>query len=380
MARRDKYDIHKIRDQVKKKVGKHSDPFEFKPPKAEDGKTPIKFRFYILPPFEEGDELATAAAEQSMDEFFLRNGSHYIDNKRHGCPRVINDDGCGVCQHGFDLMSETTDRDQRRAIAQRLLPGTYYMVNIYFPNCKPNPEELRGQVRWYNCPKTVFDMWEDCLFRDDDGGDPQEPLPFGVFYDEENAYLFQLEVVKQGQGNNYGKSKFFVTESMQTRPLSGKADAPDEAKIAEILAKRHNLFDKLPDVVPADIERVARNLSGDEGDEGDPGGGFDADETKPDDEKAATRKAKEAERKSKKKTGLKPNVAESSAKPKEEPADDPDDLGDLVDEGPSAPAEEPVAGEIPADEPPFEENESNSEKGAGDDDDVDALLEQLGDD
>ena len=183
MARTSKYDIHRIRKQVKDKVGKHSDPTEFRPPKAEDGAPPIQSRFFILPPFAEGDELATGNAEQGMEEFFLRNGSHYIDNKRLGCPRVINEGKCDICQHGFDLMKETENKDERRDIAKRLLPGTYMMVNIYFPNIDKNPENLRGQVRWYNCPKTVFDMWEDCLFRDDDGGDPQEPLPFlgGIF-------------------------------------------------------------------------------------------------------------------------------------------------------------------------------------------------------
>lgn len=377
MPRKDKYDIHKIRKQVKDKVGKHSDPTEFRPPKAEDGKPPIKFRFYILPPFEMGEELTTGPAERGMDEFFLRNGSHYINNRRHGCPRVINDDDCDICQHGFDLMSETDDRDRRRDIAQRLLPGTYYMVNIYFPNIQPNPEELRGQVRWYNCPKGVFDVWEDCLFRDDDGGDPAEPLPYGVFYDEEDAYLFQLEVVKQGQANNYGKSKFIVTDSMKTRPLAGKPDAPDEAKIAEILAKRHCLFDKLPDVSRADIERIARDLTGDT----DGSGGFDQDETKKED-KATTRKRKEAERKAKK--GLKPEVSESSASAKPE---SDGDLSELVaTEDAAKSGNEPVSGEVPAEDAPFDADGAKAAKGestavaADDDDDVDALLSQLSED
>jgi len=370
MSRSGKYDIHKIRNQVREKVGKKKDPTEFRPPKAEDGQPAIQFRFFVLPPFAEGDELATGPATQGMEEFFIRNGSHYLDNKRLGCPRVINDDECPICQHGFDLMKETEVKDQRRDIAKRLLPGTYYMVNIYFPNIDKNPEELRGQVRWYNCPKTVFDIWEDCLYRDDDGGDPQEPLPFGVFYDEEEAYLFRLEVVKQGQANSYTKSKFFLTESLQAVPIGGKAGHPDHKKIIEILSKRHDLFDKVPDVSAADIEGVARNLTGD-GD--DSSSGFDADETQ--DKKVVK------ERKTKKKSGLKPAVSESSAstKTKVKPVDDVDDLAGLDEE----PVKEPVVGEVPADEePPFNEKEAEPEarENDGDDDDVDALLDQLGDD
>lgn len=374
MARRDKYDIHKIRSQVKKKVGKHSDPTEFRPPKAEDGKPAIKYRFYILPPYEEGAELANGPADQGMGEFFVRNGSHWIESKRLGCPRVINEGDCPICQHGFDLMSETDVREERRNIAQKLLPGTYYMVNLYFPPIKPNPEELQGQVRWYNCPKTVFDMWEDCLFRDDDGGDPQEPLPYGVFYDEEEAYLFQLDVVKHGQQNSYTASKFFVTESMQTRPLAGKSGEPDLKKIGAILAKRHELHSKLPDVSMVDIERIASNLTGDgDGDGG--GGGFDTDETKQS-SKQSSKQSKEETRKPKK-GGIKPNVSESSvSKSKDEkPEDDLASELDGLDESVKS-----VSDEMPVDDPPFDAGEKDKAKDDGDDDDVDALLSQLGDD
>jgi len=385
MAKQSKYDINKIRKQVKEKVGKHTDPTEFRPPKAEDGKPPIKFRFYVLPPFEEGDELATGQAEKGMTEFFVRNGAHFMDNKKLGCPRVIADEDCGICTHGFDLMSETDDKKRRSAIASRLLPGTYYAVNIYFPAIKPNPPDLQGKVKWYNCPKTVFDMFEDCLFRDDDGGDPAEPLPYGVFYDEDDAYLFQLEVKKEGQQNSYKTSKFMVSESMSSRPIAGKPNAPDEKKIAEILAQRHDLFDKIPDVDTAAVERVAKNLTG--GDDDEESGGFDEDETKAEEDKAAARKAKEQARKDKKKgKGIKPPVSESSKKKEEKAPEEPeadDDLAGLADDAEEEPSDDDaadVSGEVPVDddEAPFDADEGEEES-SGDDDDVDDLLRQLED-
>ena len=188
------YDINKIRQQVRKKVGKDQDPDEFKPPKA-DSEIAKKYRFFVLPP------------TSNMETFFVPHASHYIDNSKIGCPRIINDEKCPICQHGFDLMQDVTSKDERSKIARNLLSSAYYMVNIYFPPIDPNPEELRGKVFFYNASKTVMDLWTNCLNRDD-AGDEQDPQAHGIFFDENDACLFQLAVKKAGFGNDYKESKF----------------------------------------------------------------------------------------------------------------------------------------------------------------------------
>src|SRR4051794_26319757 len=97
------YDIDAIRAQVRKKMGGGGkDPNEFRPPKAEDGKE-VHYRFFILPGFSAGDTLSAGEAARSMDLFFVDSGSHYIENKIWGCPRVIDGDPCELCDYAFGL-------------------------------------------------------------------------------------------------------------------------------------------------------------------------------------------------------------------------------------------------------------------------------------
>jgi hypothetical protein len=260
------YDIEAIRAQVKAKLKKGKDPTEFRAPKVEIGQS-VKFKFYILPPLQAGDACndGKTTCEHAMELFAIPNGAHYIDNKRMGCPRIINEEECAICQYAFDLMSEVDSsteegKKQRSKIARDLLPGQYHLVNLYFPPVETNAEELRGKVFWWNAPKTVVDMWLECLYRDDDGGDPDDPLAFGVFFDECNAYQFQLEVNKDGQMVNYKKSKFIGGKKpIATDKATKKLDAK---RIKEILAKRHNLWEKMPQVDMEEINRVANSLAG----------------------------------------------------------------------------------------------------------------------
>ena len=387
MARREEYDLAKIRAQVKKKVDRERDPDEFRPPKAEEGKI-YKYRFFILPPFRSGEKLSHATvASKTMEQFFIPTGAHFVDNKRHGCPRVIQEDSCAICQHAFDLMKETTDKDVRSKIAKDLLPATYYMVNIFFPNIDSNPEEIRGRVKWYNCPKTVFDMWMECLYRDSDGGDPESPEAFGLFYDELAAYTFELVVKKVGRGNNYEKSHFVTGAGITARPIArGKDGKVDESIIDKILAVRHDLFAKVPEVNQKDIARIASNLAaGGEFAENE-AGGFDADETK---QVKAAPKSK----------GIRPPVSSKSVqKPapvvedEQPPADDvPFDEGALAGEMPvdSAPVKskpkvsKPVqkSEPVPDDEVVADAEGESADEPVGDsaDDEVDSLLQQLRD-
>ena len=372
MGRRDTYDIAKIRQQVKKRAGRGSDPTEFKPPKMDDNQT-MSWLFYVLPGFKEGDQLVSGQAERSMDQFFLMNGAHYLEGKRIGCPRIVLEENCDICQAGFDMLQEIdkSNKDKRREVASKLLPGTYYKVNIFFPNIDKNPEDLRGQVRWFNAPKTVFERWEECLYRDDDGGDPEEPMPYGVFFCPEEAYLFQLTVTKQGQNNSYLTSKFRLTESVQLRPIAGKVGAPDEKAIAEILSRRIDLYSKLPDIDQAEIARVARNITGD-----DTGGGFDRDETskqgqdgaKQETSKQGQDEAKqETPKQEKSKGGIRPNVTKSSDK--SVPVDDDDPVSNTSS----------VENEMPVDMDDTAKVAEPEGSAPSADEDIDALMAQLGD-
>ena len=262
-----KYDIEKIRNKLRdKQGGKFKDPNEFRPPQAKEGET-IKYRFYILPPLAQGDKCADGVASKSMELFYLSNGAHWINNRSHACPRVHDEIECPVCQLGFDMMSETDDKRRRSEIAKQFLPRTQYAVNIYFPKDKINPADHGGRVMWMNISKQVFDKCEACLMTDD-AGDPTDPQPFGVFFDESDAYLFQLEITKKNQWNDYSSSKFLA--NVGKRPLSQKPE-----RIAEILSMRHDLFTKFQD---RDVDGLAQLkktlLSGSDDDDA----GFDDDE------------------------------------------------------------------------------------------------------
>jgi hypothetical protein len=297
---------------------KGRDPTEFRAPKIEDGKT-LKYRFYILPPLRIGDVCndGKVKCEREMELFAISNGAHYIDNKRLGCPRIIEDEECDICQYAFDLLQEidgsTTEGKKRRSeIGKQLLPGQYHLVNLYFPPVKINPEELRGKVFWFNAPKTVVDIWLECLYRDDDGGDPEEPLPFGVFFDENNANQFQLEVVKDGQMNSYKRSKFIGAP----RPIATDKNTKqaDTKRIKEILAKRFNLWEKLPEINREEIARIAATLSGKAPKAAS--GGFDQDEEATEDEATETPPVQtESKQAAAAKAASKPAATKSSAKP-----------------------------------------------------------------
>lgn len=387
------YDIEAIRQQVRSKMKKGRDPTEFRAPKAEGDKT-LKFRFYILPPLQVGDVCndGKSTCDREMELFAIANGSHYIDNKRIGCPRVINDDECAICNYGFDLLSEIDGaseegKKKRSAISKALLPAQQHLVNIYFPAIDANPEEVRGRVFWYNAQKTIVDLWLECLYRDDDGGDPDEPLPFGVFYDECNAYLFQLEVFKDGQMNSYKRSKFLVSTALKSRPIAvDKATKKiDTKRIKEILAKRHNLWEKMPTVDLEEVAKVAASLSGRATAKVASAGGFDHDEDLVEGEEPAQEAPKPAVKAAATKAASKPATTKTVAKPvatkavtkpatkavakQEEPAVEESAEQELE-------ADEELSGEIPADEVD-EAVEESSEEMDEVDGEVDRLLDEL---
>tara|TARA_R110000868_G_scaffold150227_5_gene373250 strand:- start:584 stop:1798 length:1215 start_codon:yes stop_codon:yes gene_type:complete len=320
-----KYDVGAIRQKLKQSMsGKFSDPDEFKPDKAKSVSEAIKYRFFILPPLFKGDVLKSGTVEKSMDQFFLAHANHWINDKPYPCPRVWENNECEICQFGFDLLKEEENRqdeDKRRKVIKEWMPTSYNMVNILFTQWKGNPEELRGKVKFYNASKTLFDQWTATLMRDN-AGDPEDPQAYGVFFDENAGFVYELQVLKQGKQNSY-KTSHFLSNGGIGMPMIKNKDGNSPPELLEKLLKlRHNLWDKIevPDLVKN--KKIFNAMThGDDGDDSD--GGFDEDETKTETktEKPKSEKPKSEKPKSEKPKSEKPK----SEKPKPKPDDDDDE-------------------------------------------------------
>lgn len=277
-----KYDIEAIRKRLKETQGggHRADPDEFKPEKATNSIVQYRYRFFILPPFNSNDTIRSGKPTGDMGvQCFIQHGQHWVGNKPYACPRIYNNSECPLCSIGFELYKELknerldddTRTKRKQAIGKRWMPSTFALANIYFLDYKGNPEALRNTVRFYNFPQSCVNIWEDTLTKDGPGDDPQEPEPYGVFFDEQNAYAFELAVHKQGKGNSYSNSKFLYPP----RPIG-----PDAKTIDLILRSRHDLFTKISMPDPAAIAKLADQLmQGDDAPVPVTGRGFDQDET-----------------------------------------------------------------------------------------------------
>lgn len=278
--------LQKLRERLmKKKGGFRRDPGEWRAPQVGVGEE-FKAKAYILPPVEAGEAVASGKAEKGMDGlFFFQVGDHWINRKKYPCPRVYDNDECPYCQMGFDLLSETEDKQSRSEISRAYLPRTQYVVNLYFPDIKTNPDDLRGRVVYYAMPKTIFDKLEECIQLDNAGDDPDDPQAWGIFYDPSDAYPLSIVINKKGDFNSYVDSKFLA---------AGRGPiAKSQKKIDEILAQRHDIPGKYP---ARDAENrkalqgfVDALLNGSSDDDSD---GFDADETVKTETKAAPKAEK----------------------------------------------------------------------------------------
>jgi hypothetical protein len=272
-----KYDIAAIRNKLKAKSGsKFKDPNEFRPTQPKDGET-FKYRFFVLPPLQAGDTCVEGKASRDMDMFYVPNGSHWINNRPYPCPRVHDEETCPLCDLAFDLMNEVGDDKKKKSeIAKTYLPRGQHGMNIYFLNSEVNHEDLRGKVKWYNPSKQVYDIMEKCLYAEDQG-DQVDPQAFGVFYDEEAAYVFQLECAKDAGYVSYKTSKFLAAAGK--RPIAAKkvdgeiVAVPD--KITELLDLRYDVYTKFETRNVADLDGVVnRILNKDDSNDA----GFDVDE------------------------------------------------------------------------------------------------------
>ena len=367
-----KYDVNAIRQKLKQSMsGKFTDPDEFKPDKAKSTTEAIKYRFYVLPPLFKGDVLKSGTVERSMDQFFISHANHWINDKPYPCPRVWDGGGeCPVCQFGFDLLKEEEnqkDEDKRRKVIKQWMPTTYNMVNIFFTNWKGNPEELRGKVKSYNASKTLFDHWTAALMRDD-SGDPEDPQAYGVFFDENAGFVYELQNLKQGRQNSYKTSHFLPNGGVGKPMIADKDGSANMDMLEKLLKSRHNLWDKIEIPDEEKIKKIYNVMThGDDDDVDD--GGFDEDET------TSTEKVEKVNKSETKK----------KEKAKKPDPDDDDEDEDVVthlddDDDDSLSDESPLADEEPAEK---EKKEKKEEPVKGDDvasDEIDDLLSQLDDD
>lgn len=315
--------LDKVRKRLKEQRGGYQkDPNEWRPPKVGEGDT-WKAKAFVLPPVQKGDKVASGTATGTMDELlpFIQVGDHWINKKKYPCPRVYDGDKCPLCEFGFELFNDTTDKETRRKISQKYLPRTYQAVNLYFPKITANPEELRGRVVYASLSKTIADVLDGCLNRDDDGGDPDEPLPFGIFWDPAECYPLSIKIKHKGGYNDYSQTKLLP----KLQPLDEVA-----SKVEEVLALRHDLVAKFPERTDENlkslqkiVDQITNGVTDDDDDDDDDGNsGFDSDETT---QEATEKEETQAESEPEPQTKPKPE-------PEPEPAEDEDedDLAGLL--------------------------------------------------
>jgi len=163
------------------------------------------------------------------------------------------------------LRDKTLSDADRQQLRQDWLPGSSYAVNIFFPNWKNNPEELRGKVMYYKAPKTIFDKWVSCINRDapdsDVDNEDDEPEAYGAFFDENASWLFELQIEMSGKSNSYKTSRFVVGADKKPIPIAkDETGAPNKKAIAAILASRVDIWSRLEVPNPAKIKTLTNNL------------------------------------------------------------------------------------------------------------------------
>lgn len=359
------YDIEAIRKKLKDSMaGKFADPDEFRPEKGKSTTEPIKYRFYILPPIMEGDKLKSGVVKRGMEQFFIAHANHWVNQKPYPCPRVWDHSECPLCSMGFSLLKDTKDDNQKRKIREQWMPATYYMVNIFFPNTKMNPEDLRNKVKFYNAPKTCFDLWSSALLKDNCGS-PEDPEAFGVFYDERAAFMFELCVLKQGLQNSYKTSKFLSNGGKPQPMVVDKDGKPNDKVLTALLALRHDLWSKIEIPDMEKIKKLYAALAEGDDEPRTSSGSFDEDEV------AGSKSGQKSPTKATESPAKGMSAVKEDKKPptaKEAKEDEDDILSQLVD------AEDPLAAETPLDGKADDATALGSENS-----EIDALLSQLGD-
>lgn len=279
MAQSKEQRLAEVRKRYQEQSGKRAaDPNEWKPPKARPGQE-LNFKFVVLPPLDIGERCVGGKNETNMMGLpTYRGGTHWVNNRPYECPRLHDGEDCAYCQFGFDLLSETEDKDDRRQILRTYVANEFYAVNIYFPPFKSNPPELRGKVMWWKVTqKTVWQKFKECLDRDEDsatGDTPEENKPWGFFYEPDESYVFLLKITSKGEFNNYDGSEFLV--STKGPIIANKAGEPDMEKIQVLLDQRHDLGSKFSARDASKLAEMVRSLENPEPET--ESSGFDEDE------------------------------------------------------------------------------------------------------
>lgn len=256
--------LEKVRKELAARTGgRAADPNEWRPPKASAGQE-LNFKFIVLPPLKPNDAVTGGKSRTDMKELYsVRVGQHWINNKPYTCPRVHDGTDCPYCAHGFALLSETDDQEQRKQIVRAYLPKEAHVVNVYFPAFQSTPPDLQGKVKWVAITqRAVWDKFNACISLDEEqaGGDtPEEQKAWGFFYEPEESYIFSLNITLKNKYNDYSQSKFIPS----TRgPIVRKKDGTlDEERLKLILAQRHDLGTKFqaPDV--AKLEQLLKAVT-----------------------------------------------------------------------------------------------------------------------
>lgn len=325
--------LKKTRSKMQERSKGRKDPDEFRCPKPKDGQ--LEFYFKVLPPLLEGEKCKgeggkeTVCKNGAIDElWYYENGAHYLDRERIECPRAHDRDECPMCQLGFDLLDKSEDEEYRKRIRRNYLASSRYAVNIYFLNNQRNPEELRGQVKWYNAPKTIWDVWDACI-TSDDPGDENEPRACGLFFHPyESTYVFKLIAKLKGDFPTYESSHFLANSFGPLVALKDKE--PDDEQIEKILAQRVELASKFSERDPEKLAKKAEEYLNNE-----KGGG---DMTKIRLTESAARTGDDDDGEVTEPAPKRPSKSEESKEPKEEIVEDEGPSDDQIEEKPQAKA------------------------------------------
>jgi len=297
--------LAKMRKNQNKSGGSKRDPTEWRP-KYKEGETQ-KFKVYILPPLMEDDiclgkDGSPIKAESDWDVWFVNHGHHFINKRRHQCPRIHGTGDCPMCDAGFELMRDVDDKDARRAIAREWLSQESRGVNIYFLDSKENPDDLRGKVLWWNMPNVLFEQCVACIERDNPGDDEDDPQPFGLFFMPDEAFPVSIQLQEKGGYNNYDGSKILA---------KSRSITDDEDELDSILNRRTDIRLKFDDPDPKKLSEIVDDkLASTAG-----GGGFDDDDAVSE-SKSSKSKAKDEEEEEKPKAKAKDEEEEEEEKPK----------------------------------------------------------------
>ena len=257
------YDLNAMRKKVLDSMKKGTDPDEFKIGQIDPGKT-VKYRFFILPPYKVGDQLRQGIAETSMDTFYIVFGQHWVNKRPCTCSRLWDGTPCEICSVGFEMLgeikkdvtlSDAAKKAKTKQVAGEFMANQSYPINIWFPQGQGNPSEVEGRVMYYKASQKPYEKMVKAL-ESNGPGDPADPQAYGAFFDETQAFMFQLEGTKTGEINDYSASKFLANNG---RPVPFVANADGTANmdmIRQILAARHD-FSKKFDAPDAESTKKA---------------------------------------------------------------------------------------------------------------------------